>query len=91
MDRNPDSFDDKLAILFNEMDSFPVPDSNTRSRRPGADVNVEGGPPREKQSRDDQEPGCLSFKLRWSRAESNPFLTDFIRKFQDRARFKHSK
>jgi hypothetical protein len=93
MDRKTDSFGDKLAMLFDETDSFPVSGSDNQTRRarsdppPAADV----GPPREKPPKDDQEPGCLSFRLRRSRVESNPFLTDFFRKLQDRARFKHSK
>jgi hypothetical protein len=84
----------KLAILFDETDSFPVADSDRQSRSARSDPPpppVDAVPPREKQQRGDQESGCLSFRLRRSRAESNPFLTDFFRKFQDRARLSHSK
>jgi hypothetical protein len=93
MDRTPDSFGDKLAILFDETDSFPVADSDNQSRtaRTGPPRHVDAGSPREKQLKDHPEPGCLSFRLRRSRAESNPFLTDFFRKFQDRARLRHTK
>jgi hypothetical protein len=87
------AFNDKLTILFDEADCFPVLDSGKQSRE-AARLPAGGRdspPSREKPPREDDEPGCLSFTHRRSRAESNPFLKDFFRRLQDRQRAKRSK
>jgi hypothetical protein len=87
------TFNDRLNILFDEADSFPVldPEPQSRDSKRRAGRLSDPFPSREKQPKEDDEPGCLSFTLRRSRAESNPFLKDFFRRFQDRQRAKRSK
>jgi hypothetical protein len=86
-------FNDKLAILFDEANSFPVSDSDKQSRdvRWRSQCSADASPQREKHPREDDKPGCLSSTYRRSHADSNPFLKDFFWWFQDRQRAKRPK
>jgi hypothetical protein len=80
-------FQAKLSILFDEMDSF-TSDADRRGqmspREHAANPDSEATPA--KPVKEDAEPGCLPFAVRRMRAESNPFLMDFFRLFQDKGK-----
>jgi hypothetical protein len=82
--QTPD-FQAKLAILFDESDAFSSDaekqDRDANRRNPNNAMIA-------RQTQTNAEPGCLPFAVRKMRAESNPGLREFVRKFQDRGKRK---
>jgi hypothetical protein len=75
-------FHHKLTILFDDCDPFPSDEDRTAARL------LKNLPPGKcetaRQTANEPEPGCLPFTARKLLAESNPFLSDFFRRFHNR-------
>jgi hypothetical protein len=85
-------FQAKLSALFDEADAFSC-DAEKQERVTNFQRRSEKElePLQPKPTKPDLEPGCLPFTVRRMRAEANPSLKDFFRRFQDKGKRKTSK